>query len=237
MINDIISSEESIIDLIYKLRDKSIMLDRDLAKFYDVKPFRLREQVKRNMERFPDDFMFRLTDAEVDIMVSQNAIPSKQVLGGSSPYAFTEQGVAAISSILTSKRAIEVSIMIMRSFVSLRKSFKSNCLIDYRVSHLEKAQIRTEQDINFIFNALNQDKEIEQGIFYKGQIFDAFSFVSKIIRSANSSIVLIDNYIDDTVFTQLNKRKTRVKLKIITQNRSKQVDLDVKKYTKQYSGF
>jgi hypothetical protein len=106
---------EAIQNRIYTLRDVQVMLDRDLAIFYGVKPIRLREQVKRNIKRFPSDFMFQLTEDEVDFMVSQNAIPSRQYLGGSLPFVFTEQSVATISSVLTSERAIEVNIQIMRA--------------------------------------------------------------------------------------------------------------------------
>lgn len=108
---------------IYTLRNQQVMLDKDLALFYGVKPIRLREQVKRNIKRFPLDFMFQIDNDEIDILVSQNAIPSKKHLGGSLPYVFTEQGVATISSILTSERAIEVNIIIMRAFVAMRRFF------------------------------------------------------------------------------------------------------------------
>jgi len=211
------------------------MLDRDLATFYQVKSTRLREQVKRNPKRFPDDFMFQLREEEVDLLVSQNAIPSKRALGGALPYAFTEQGVAAISSVLTSERAIDVSIIIIRSFVALRKSALNGRSLNSRISHLEKAQIKTESQLDKIFTALNNNKDIQQGVFYKGQIFDAYSFISNIIRSANKSITLIDNYIDDSVLTLMNKRNKGVSLKIITRSKTKQFRLDISKYKAQYS--
>lgn len=109
MIEKELITSETIESKIYTIRIIQVMLDKDLAIFYDVKPIRLREQVKRNLNRFPSDFMFQLTDQEVDYMVSQNAIPSRQYLGGSMPYVFTEQGVAAISSVLTSERALEAA--------------------------------------------------------------------------------------------------------------------------------
>lgn len=115
--SELIKNEE-IQNRIYTIRDVQVMLDKDLAIFYGVKPIRLREQVKRNIKRFPSDFMFQLTEEEVTLMVSQNAIPSKQHLGGSLPFVFTEQGVATISAVLTSERAIEVNIQIMRAFVA-----------------------------------------------------------------------------------------------------------------------
>jgi hypothetical protein len=113
------------------------MLDKDLAIFYGVKPIRLHEQVKRNIARFPPDFMFQLTDSEVETMVSQNAIPSRKHLGGTLPYVFTEQGVAAISSVLTSERAVEVSIQIMRAFVAMRRFLLTNAQVFQRLDTLE----------------------------------------------------------------------------------------------------
>jgi len=123
--NELLKIEE-IRNRIYTIRGVQVMLDKDLAAFYEVKPIRLREQVKRNIKRFPPDFMFQLTEEEIEFMVSQNAIPSKQHLGGSLPFVFTEQGVATISSVLTSDRAIEVNIHIMRAFVAMRRFLLAN---------------------------------------------------------------------------------------------------------------
>ena len=124
-------------DKIYSIRGHQVMLDRDLAELYGVKPFRLREQVKRNKKRFPDDFLFQLNKKEISLMVSQNAIPSKKHLGGSSPYVFTEQGVAVLSSVLTSDKAIKISIEVMRAFVQMRKFINSNAQIFQRLDKLE----------------------------------------------------------------------------------------------------
>ena len=144
-------------DKIYTIRGVVVMLDRDLAELYGVKPIRLREQVKRNIERFPNDFMFQLTENEVDFMVSQNAIPSKQHLGGSLPLVFTEQGVATLSSVLTSKMAVEIHINIMRAFVNMRKFISNNALIFQRLDLLEQKQFRTDEKIDSVLNAL-EDK-------------------------------------------------------------------------------
>lgn len=163
---------------IYTIRGVQVMLDRDLAAFYEVKPIRLREQVKRNSKRFPPDFMFQLTEDEVEFMVSQNAIPSRQQLGGSLPLVFTEQGVATISSVLTSDRAIEVNIYIMRAFVAIRRFLLANAQIFQRLDTIEKRQIEhkaeTDQKFEQIFNSM-EEKSLapKQGIFYDGQVFDA----------------------------------------------------------------
>ena len=111
---------------IYLIRGQKVMLDRDLAELYQVKPIALRQQVKRNQDRFPEDFMFQLSEKEADQLVSQNVIPSKQSLGGYLPYVFTQEGVAMLSSVLRSKRAIQVNVAIMRAFVRLRQILESN---------------------------------------------------------------------------------------------------------------
>ncbi len=232
--NELIKPEE-IQNRIYTVRGVQVMLDKDLAVFYDVKPIRLREQVKRNINRFPPDFMFQLTEEEAESMVSQNAIPSKQYLGGSLPYVFTEQGVATISAVLTSNRAIEVNIQIMRAFVAMRRFMLSNAQVFQRLDTLELKQIETDHKIDKVLTAIeSKDIQPKQGIFFDGQVFDAYLFVSELIRSAKKSIILIDNYIDDTVLTLFSKRKKGVSVIILTQKISKQLELDVKKFNEQY---
>ncbi|MGA1822865.1 MAG: ORF6N domain-containing protein [Thermoplasmatota archaeon] len=208
---------EDIENRIYTIRGVQVMLDRDLAIFFEVKPIRLREQVKRNINRFPSDFMFRISDEEVELLVSQNAIPSKQHLGGHLPYVFTEQGVAAISSVLTSERAVEVSILIMRAFVAMRRFIIANAQVFQRLFTLELKQIETDKKMDVVLNAIeSRDVLPNQGIFFNGQIFDAYKFVSDLFRSAKRSIVIIDNYIDDTVLIHLSKRRKNVKVTLLT---------------------
>lgn len=224
---------------IYTIRTVQVMLDKDLAVFYGVKPIRLREQVKRNIQRFPADFMFQLTKEEVELMVSQNAIPSKQSLGGSMPYVFTELGVASISSVLTSERAIAVNIQIMRAFVAMRRFIAANAEVFQRLGAVERKQIehKVEADQKFeqIFNAIEERSiKPKQGIFFDGQIFDAYQFVSDLIRTARKSIIVIDNYIDDGVLTVLSKANKKVQITILTKTISQQLALDVKKYNEQY---
>jgi hypothetical protein len=236
--NELIRNEE-IQSRIHTVRGVQVMLDKDLAAFYGVKPIRLREQVKRNIKRFPVDFMFQLTEEEAELMVSQNAIPSKQSLGGSMPYVFTEQGVAAVSAVLTSERAIAVNIRIMRAFVAMRRFIASNAEVFQRLDALERKQIedKTDTDHKFeqIFNAIEERSvKPKQGIFFDGQIFDAHQFVSDLIRTARKSIIVIDNYIDDTVLTLLSKADKKVQITILTRTISKQLTLDVEKYNEQY---
>ncbi len=234
--NDIsVINEKVLKNKIYSIRGFQVMLDRDLAELYGVKPIKLREQVKRNINRFPEDFMFQLSEDEVNFMVSQNAIPSKQHLGGSLPYVFTEQGVANISSVLTNKIAIEINIKIMRAFVQMRKIISDNSLMFQRLDSLEQKQFKTDEKVDAVLNAL-ESKELrpKQGIFYDGQVYDAYVFISDLIKSAKSSIVLIDNYCDDSVLTLLSKRDINVQAKIYTKNITKQLKLNINKHNKQY---
>lgn len=155
--------EEAIISKIYNVRGQKIMLDRDLAELYGVKAIRLREQVKRNIERFPNHFMFRLTGKEVEAMVSQNAIPSKQHLGGALPYAFTEHGVLMLANVLKSDTAIEVSLRLIEIFVKLREMLLTHKDILVKLEKVEKELMKqdrraakSEDDIKLIFEALKQ---------------------------------------------------------------------------------
>lgn len=228
---------ENIANKIYTIRGLQVMLDKDLAELYGVKPIRLREQVKRNIDRFPDDFMFQLRGNEVDFMVSQNAIPSKQHLGGSLPLVFTEQGVATLSAVLTNKTAVGIHINIMRTFVQMRKFISNNALMFQRLDSLEQKQFHTDEKIDAILNAL-EDKSLKpkEGIFYDGQIYDAYAFMSELIKSAKNEIMLIDNYIDDTVFTIFSKNQN-IKVTIYTNTISKQLELDYQKYKSQYKNI
>ena len=220
---------------IYSLRGVQIMLDKDLADFYQVKPIRLREQVKRNRTRFPEDFMFQLTEEEVNLMVSQNAIPSRQYLGGYLPYVFTEQGVAALSAVLKSERAVLVSIQIIRAFVELRNLVLNNAGLFQRLDRMEVKQIEADQKFDQLFKALERrEQQPEKGIFFEGQVFDAYIFVAELVKKANKSIILIDNYVDETVLILLAKRSKEVVATIYTKQINPQLKLDLKKHNEQY---
>ena len=222
---------------IYTIRDKQVMLDRDLAELYDVKSIRLREQVKRNIDRFPDDFMFQLTSDEVDSLVSQNAIPSKKHLGGSLPLVFTEQGIATISGVLTNKIAIDMNIKIMRTFVNMRKFISQNALIFQKFDHIEQKLLKHNDKFDKVFEALADNSPIQsQGIFFDKQIFDAHNFVSDLIRGAKSSIILIDNYVDDSTLLLFSKNQN-IDVAIHTNTLTKALKLDLEKYNKQYKNI
>ncbi len=138
---------------IFLIRGQKVMLDKDLASLYGVKPIRLREQVKRNIKRFPRDFMFQLNKKEIDIMVSQNAIPSRKHLGGHQPYVFTEQEVAMLATVLNSERAIQANIAIMRAFVKLREMLSTHKDLSHKLAQLERKIEKHDEDIITIFNA------------------------------------------------------------------------------------
>ena len=226
--------------LIRIIRGQHVMLDRDLALLYKVETKRLNEQVKRNIERFPEDFMFQLSKDDVEILKSQNATSS---WGGDRrlPYAFTEQGIAMLSSVLKSQTAVDVNIRIMRAFVSMRRFIATNSQLFQRLETIEYHQLEmkqhqeiTDKRIDEVFKKLDANIPPVQGIFYDGQVFDAYRFVSDLMRKAKQSIVLIDNYVDDTVLTLLDKREDGVTATIYTQRISNQFQLDVDRHNTQY---
>jgi len=235
-------TQEDIKYKIYKIRDTQVMLDRDLALFYKVDTRVLNQAVKRNIIRFPKEFMFKLNSKEIDLMVSQNVIPSKMYLGGATPSVFTEQGVAMLSGILRTKTAIDISIQIINAFVSMRRFISRNAEIFTRLDSVERKQleyqIRTDNNFKKVFDAIeSKDLIKKQGVFFDGQVFDAHKFVSDLIRSAKKSIILIDNYIDDSVLILFTKVNKNVRITIYTANITKQLELDIKKYNLQYSSI
>ena len=183
------------------IRGLAIMLDRDLAELYSVETKRINEQVKRNRERFPKEFMFQLTEEEVRELVAKCDRFGKLKHSSSLPYAFTEQGVAMLSSVLHSKVAIEVSICIINAFVSMRRLINSQSIFSDKIEKIERRQYAMEVKIEKIFERIETAENIYpvEGVFYDGQIFDAYVFVADLIKSAQKRLVLIDNYVDDTV--------------------------------------
>lgn len=221
---------------IFTIRDNQVMLDSDLADFYGVETRRLNEQVKRNISRFPKEFMFQLTSEEFENLMSQFAISSSEHGGRRKlPYVFTEQGVAMLSGILRSETAVKISIQIMSAFVAMRRFLVENAGVFQRLDNLELRQIRTDEKVNHIFDALqSKDFEPKQGIFFDGQVFDAHKFVSGLIKKAGKSIILIDNYVDESALDLLTKKKKNVEVVILTKNLSKALKLDAKKFNAQY---
>ena len=243
MNNEIIILDiQQIQNRIIAIRGEQVMLDKDLAKLYQIETRALKQAVKRNIDRFPKEFMFELIENEMDSLVSQSVIPSLKHFGGANPYAFTEQGVAMLSAVLRSDTAVQVSIQIMDAFVKMRRFLSSNAAIFNRIDSVEKnlLEYKTESNSKFnkVFEAI-EEKNIKpkQGIFFEGQIFDAYKFVSDIFRSAKTSILIIDNYVDDSVLIHLSKKKKKVKVSIYTKNISEQLKLDVEKFNSQYKNL
>ena len=247
--NTVATQNHGIANRIFSIRGVQVMLDEDLAELYGVEVRVLNQAVKRNMMRFPPEFMFQLTSDEWASLRSQNVILQDAVLRSQTvilerkigkhrkylPYAYTEQGVAMLSSVLRSDKAVKVSIRIMQAFVELRKLISGNLLLFQRLDKVERKQLETDEKFETVFNALQNKQTLpEKGIFFEGQIFDAYKFISDIIRKAGKSIILIDNYLDDTVLTLFSKRKRGVSLTIYTSSINKQLQLDVSKHNQQY---
>lgn len=233
---DLIERGLKIDERIYSVRGRQVMIDRDLAELYGVETKALNQAVKRNIERFPPSFMFRLKQEEFMELVTICDRFEKLKHSSNMPHAFTEQGVAMLSSVLRSPTAVSVSIRIMESFVKLRQFMMKNSYMFQRMDILEMRLAETESKVGSIMKMIDNDKRIpQQGIFFDGQIYDAYSFVAELVRKATKRIVLIDNYIDDTVLTLLSKRAAGVEATIYTGKISKQLQLDIDRHNGQYS--
>jgi len=247
MNNEFSISQKHIENRIFTIRAVQVMLDYHLAELFIVETKRLNEQVKRNTKRFPLSFMFQLTLSEWDKLQSQIATTEisddlrSQIATAKRrtlPFVFTEQGVAMLSAILNSDTAINVSIQIMDTFVKMRQIVLQNSLINLRLDKIEIKQLDNEQKFEQVFKALESKNTIpNQGVFFDGQVFDAYELASKIIRSAKATIVLIDNYIDESTLTHLSKKSKAVKVLLLTKTVSKQIILDIKKANEQYGNF
>ena len=210
---------ENIKNLIYTIRGKQVMLDSDVAMLYHYPTKRINETVRRNIERFPENFCFKLTESETENLRSQFATSSlkKENYGGRRylPYVFTEQGIAMLSGLLKNDIAIQVSINIMNAFVEMRKFITRNGKVFERLTNveykiLEQNRMLTNHEKKFekVFDELQKSKreEFKQSIFFDGQIFDAYSLIIDIIKRAKQKILIIDNYIDDSILKMLSKK-------------------------------
>ena len=234
---------DNIETLIKVIRGQQVMLDKDLATLYGVEAKVLNQAVKRNIERFPDDFRFQLTKEEClrSQIVTLNEKQGQHLKY--MPYAFTEQGVAMLSSVLRSQTAIDVNIQIMRAFVSMRHFMVNNAsvfsrlkTIEYHQLEMQQHQQETDKRIDEVFRRLDEgNAKPKQGVFYNGQVYDAYTFVSDLIKSAKKRIILIDNYVDETVLTLLDKRENCVSAVIYTQQISRHFQLDIDRHNAQYA--
>jgi hypothetical protein len=238
MSKELTISQKVIESRIFVFRDAQVMLDRDLAEMYQVETKVLNQAVKRNIDRFPKQFRFQLTDQEKEELVTKCDRFTSLKHASVNPYAFTEQGVAMLSAVLRSDIAVNVSIQINNAFVEMRKLIANHSGLLQRMEGMERKQLETDQKFEKIFKALESKDHIPpQGVFFDGQVFDAYALASKIIRSAKKNIVLIDNYIDESTLTHLSKKAKAVKVLLLTKALSKQLTLDLKKANEQYSNF
>jgi len=232
----IILSQHDIEILIVTVRGEQVLIDRDLANVYRVEVKQMNRQVKRNIERFPEDFMFQLTKEEYNSLKCHFGTSNKR--GGDRralPYVFTQQGVGMLSGLLRSEIAIETNIKIMRAFVAMRHLIVQNAGILMRISHLERHQIETDEKIDIILDKMeaNSPKILPEQIFQTGCVWDAWSYVSNLVRSAKQRIVLIDNFVDDRVLSMLDKRAEGVSATIHSRY-YEQFQTDLKKHNEQY---
>ena len=233
---------ENIKNSIFTIRGVQVMIDKDLAILYQVQTKKLNQAVKRNQDRFPDFFRFQLSKKEKDELVTNcdrlNTLKHSSV----NPYAFTEQGVAMLSAVLHSEIAVRVSIHIIQAFVEMRRFITNNAILFQRLDKVEQKQIatdikqvETEKQIDTILDALeSRDRKPQQGIFYDGQVFDAYLFISDLVKSANKSIFLIDNFIDESVLQLFTKRKKTVSVTIYTKKITRILKLDLEKHNSQH---
>jgi len=228
---------------IYELRGQRVMLDRDLAELYQVEPRVLNQAVKRNRERFPDDFMFQLTDEEFDSLRFQFGTSNEkepQGRGGRRyyPYVYTEQGISMLSSVLRSSVAINVSVSIMRAFVEMRRFIAHNAQLFERIERVELKQLtyqkETDEKFEQIFDFIHSHTESSQKIFFDGQIYDAFSLLASLIQKATTDIILIDGYVDIGTLNLLAKKQTNVDVEIYTFSNTKLTAADIAKFNVQY---
>ena len=221
--------------LIHHCRGMAIIFDADLAKLYQTETKQINRAIQRNIYRFPDDFAFQLTKEEWDSLRFQSGT-SKSGSGGRRyyPFVFTEQGVAMLSAVLRTEIALKVSIAIIRAFVDFKKQNFQLIQITDRVDTIERNQLQANQRIDKLMNIFETQAIPKQGIFFNNQIFDAYAFSSDLIKRAKKSIVLLDNYVDETTLVQLSKRNTRVTCTVHTEKISEQLRLDLEKHNSQY---
>ena len=248
------NKNDNIKNLIHTIRGKPVMLDSDVAMLYNYTTKRINETVRRNKERFPENFCFQLTQNEIEnlrtkfdnlclmennwsqIATASEKINSKFRNKKYLPYAFTEQGIAMLSGLLRSEVAIKVSINIMNAFVEMRKFISLNGQVFERLTNIEYKLLEHDNKFNQVFNAIQNKNQLEniQKIFFNGQIWDSYELIINIIKSANNRIIIIDNYIDYNVLSMLSRKKDLVEVIIITSANTTINKLDINKFNTQY---
>ncbi|SMB90265.1 ORF6N domain-containing protein [Pasteurella testudinis DSM 23072] len=233
----VLVEDNQIQNLIYTIRGKQVMVDSDLAKLYQVETRVFNQAVKRNENRFPNHFRFRLTEEEFQNLRSQFVTSSLDEAHGGRrylPYVFTEQGIAMLSAVLRSDIAVKVSIQIMDAFVEMRRFLISNASLFERMDRMELKQLETDQKFEKVFNYIASQTEVKQNIFFDGQIYDAFSLIVDLIKKAKTKLTLIDNYVDINTLNMLCKKNTGVDVLIVTAGKGSLTAQDVTKFNAQY---
>lgn len=214
------------------------MLDSDVAMLYHYETKKINQTVKRNIDRFPEKFCFKLTLEEVENLKSQIVTSSleKENHGGRRKLllVFTEQGIAMLSGLLRNEIAVQVSINIMDAFVEMRKFLSSNSEMFNRLIKVEYKLLEHDKKFDEVFNQLQQEENIRQKIFFEGQIYDAYSLIIDIIKRAKQKILIIDNYIDDSILKMLAKKNKDVEVVILTSDKSNISKIDIQKFNKEY---
>lgn len=233
--------KENIRNLIYTIRGKQVMLDSDVARLYHYETKKINQTVKRNIERFPEKFCFQLSESEMENLRSQFVTSNleNENYGGRRylPYVFTEQGIAMLSGLLRNDIAVKVSINIMDAFVEMRKFILNNGRIFERLTTMEYKMLEHDKKFDEVFDELqrNKNEEFKQQIFFNGQIYDSYSLIIDLIKTAQKKILIIDNYIDDTILKMLAKKNENVEAVILTSEKSSITKLDIQKFNKEYT--
>ena len=252
-----IISNEKIKNLIYTIRGRQVMLDSDVARLYEYQTKNINKAMKRNQDRFPEDFCFQLTEREVENLRSQLEISKietnkKEELQtmwfqkGTTyenikyrsdkylPYVYTEQGISMLAGILDNELAIQVSINIIRAFIEMRRFILANAQVFERITNIEYELLEHNKKFDIVFNELQKEEDFKQKIFFEGQIYDAYSLIINIIKKAKNKILIIDNYIDDSILQMLTKKSKGVEVVILTSEKSNILKLDIQKFNKEY---
>ena len=222
---------------IMPVRGVQVMLDRDLAALYGVETRALNQAVRRNIGRFPEDFMFQLSkeDCLRSQIVTLNEARGKHLKY--LPYAFTENGIAMLSSVLRSETAIDVNIRIMRAFTAMRRFVSDHAGLVQRVGAIELKQLETDKRIDTVFDALDRGNLLPSGILPAESEFDSMRYVSRLIESAQSEIVLVDPYSDAVTLEVLSKKRPGVKVRLVCKDRGKTTPTEIAKFNRQYKGL
>ena len=234
--NNVVVKEKKIEDMIYEIRGKQVMLDSDLARLYKVETKQLNRQVKRNIERFDDDFMFQLTDLEYKNLKCQIGTSNLNNYGGrrTIPYVFTEMGVATLASVLHSDVAINVSKKIIRAFVTMRHYVSSSLIEQKYINNLVLEDHNKIKELETSFKKFEEKRKINE-IYYNGQIFDAYSKIQNIFKTATRNLIIIDSYADNTLLDII--KRLSVEVTIITKSDNLLTKQDILKYNRQYNNL